>query len=64
MILHTVGDPEMIFPPKYSDVKFYKLRNGYAECELCEGKMIVRRVCSTNLADYLNKKYYPGARIQ
>ncbi len=55
MILHSVVPEAMIFPEKESPYKYYKLKHGFAECEAIEGKMVVRRINSTNPADYLNE---------
>ena len=54
MILHSVVPEAMIFPEKESPYKYYKLKHGFAECETVEGKMMIRRINSTNPADYLN----------
>lgn len=54
MLLHTVADPEMIFPPKYSEVEYYKLKHGYAMCEKTPGGLMVRSINSTDLKDYLS----------
>ena len=55
MILHSIVPEAMIFPEKESPYKYYKLKHGFAECEFVEGKMVVRRINSTNPADYLNE---------
>jgi len=60
MILHSVMPPEMIFPTTPNNVKYYKLRHGFAECEMSEGKMLLRRINSTNPVDYLNSDYSIG----
>lgn len=60
MLLHTIADPKMIFPPKYSDVKYYKLKHGYAECEVTDSGNVIRSINSTNLSDYLNCNYSIG----
>lgn len=54
MILHSIVPEAMIFPEKESPYKYYKLKHGFAECETVEGKKVVRRINSTNPADYLN----------
>ncbi len=58
MILHTVMTADMIFPQKESPYKYYKLKHGFAEYEMVEGKMVVRRINSTNPADYLNNQSF------
>ena len=57
MILHSIVPEAMIFPEKESPYKYYKLKHGFAECERVEGKMVVRRINSTNPADYLNEAF-------
>ncbi len=57
MILHSIVPEAMIFPEKESPYKYYKLKHGFAECEMVEGKMLVRRINSTNPQDYLKKEY-------
>lgn len=54
MILHTIADPYMIFPGKETPVKYYKLKHGYAECTVSEGKISLRSLHSTNPSDYLS----------
>ena len=57
MILHSIVPEEMIFPEKETPYKYYKLKHGFAEYEDVDGKKIVRRVNSTNPADYLNEAF-------
>ena len=57
MILHSIVPEAMIFPEKESPYKYYKLKHGFAECEMVEGKMVVKRINSTNPADYLNEAF-------
>lgn len=57
MILHSIVPEAMIFPEKEKPYKYYKLKHGFAEYERVEGKMVVRRINSTNPADYLNKTF-------
>ena len=53
MLLHTIADPKMIFPQKFNDVKYYKLKHGYATCEVTENGLQLRSINSTNPTDYL-----------
>lgn len=64
MLLHTVADPEMIFPPKYSEVEYYKLKHGYATCEKTPNGLVVRAINSTNLKDYLSGDITLGMLIK
>ena len=57
MILHSIVHEAMIFPEKENPYKYYKLKYGFAEYERVEGKMVVRRINSTNPADYLNEAF-------
>ncbi len=64
MLLHTVADPEMIFPPKYSDIKYYKLKHGYIGCEKTPQGFMISSINSTNLKDYLSGDLTPGMLIK
>lgn len=57
MILHSVVPQAMIFPEKESPYKYYRLKHGFAEYEMREGKMLIQRINSTNPADYLNEAF-------
>lgn len=64
MFLYTIAPCDMVFPPKYKDVKYYKLKNGYAEYTNLDGKNIITSINSTDLRDYLNKNLQPGSQIE
>ena len=60
MILHSVVPPEMIFPPAQNNAKYYRLKHGFAEVSDEGGKMLIKRINSTDLSDYLSEKYMLG----
>ncbi len=60
MMLHSIVPHEMIFPSAPSGAKYYRLKHGFAECEEQNGKMLIKRINSTDLSDYLSDNYSPG----
>lgn len=64
MLLHTVADPKMIFPPKYNEYEYYKLKHGYAMCEKTPSGLMVRSINSTDLKDYLSSNLTLGMLIK
>ena len=64
MLLHTVADPEMIFPPKYSEIEFHRLGHRFVGCEKTRDGLMVRSINSTNLKDYLANDITLGTLIK
>lgn len=63
MILYTVEPYDAIFPSDVPESDVMSVSGGYLETVKGENGKTVRRLFSTNPADYLNKKFSPGADI-
>lgn len=62
MMLHSIVPPEMIFPSCENPCMYYRLRHGFAEYTKTNGQPVLRRIDSTDPADYLNPNYEPGSK--
>ena len=61
---YTILPEEMVFPPdEPAETEFHTIRGRLCECMRAENGYTVRRILSTDPADYLDPAFAPGAVV-
>lgn len=61
MLIHSITAHNLLLPPQeLSPSEFRPWRKGWVEGEEQNGQFCIRRLISTDPADYLNPAYAPG----